>query len=305
MALEQTKPGQLSLAVKIKAWYSAARPKALICGIMPVLIGLFTTNLSLHQINWFLAFCTLMFPVCIQIGMHYINDALDYQKGVDNSQKLNKKVIQAGLLSVRQIFAGGIVFLFLAFLFGIPMIYYGGPIFALIVAVSITLAYVYTGGPYPLSYYGTGDLFAFVFFGLVATCATAYLQQGFINWVSILGGTQIGLIALTLMSLNNFRDFSNDRKAQKRTLAVRLGLNFARWQITIQLLLPFLLNIIWFMKGYVLVAGLTSVNLFLALNIIRGTWTYDPGKIFNRYFIETAFVHVMFGLLLILGYHLQ
>lgn len=305
MTLEQTKAQSYPWSLKAKAWYTAMRPKALTCGVMPVLIGTLTANVPLYKINWPLAFSTLMFPICIQIGMHYINDALDYQKGVDTSQKLNKKMIQSGLLSMRQIFAGGIFFLFLAFLFGLPMIYYGGPVFAGIVAVSITCAYIYTGGPYPLSYYGTGDLFAFVFFGLVATGASAYLQQGYVNWISLLGGAQIGLLALTLMSLNNFRDFREDRKAHKRTLTVRLGLNFARWQITVQLLLPFLLNIIWYAQGYVLTAALTTVNLPLALNIIRGTWTYDPGKVFNRYLIETAFVHMMFGVLLILGYHLQ
>ena len=305
MPIDQASPQSHSVLTQIKAWYKAARPKALTCSVIPVLVGTLTTRLPLNRIDWLLALCPLLFSLCIQIGTHYINDALDFQKGVDTPEKLNKKVILSGLLTMRQVFAGGIFFLVLSFFLGLPMIYIGGPVFALIVTASILCAYIYTGGPYPLSYYGFGDLFVLLFFGLIATAAPAYLQQGYFSWISILAGTQIGLLAMTLMSINNFRDFREDRKAHKKTLIVRLGLNFARWQIALQLLLPFLLNIIWFTKGYILVAALTSVNLPIALNIIRGVWTYDPGKVFNRYFIETAFVHMMFGILLILGYQLQ
>ncbi len=287
-----------------KAWYQAARPKKLTISVIPVAVGTALADVPFDKIRWFLAISALLFAMCVQIGSHYINDALDYINGTDTSEKhnLGMKVINTGKLTTRQVFAGGLLFLIFAFIASLPMIYYGGSVFILIVAASIALAYMYTGGPYPLSYTGIGDAFVMLFYGLIAVCAPAYLQQGFIDWKCLLAGTQIGLIAMSLMSINNLRDLREDRKAHKRTLAVRLGHTFARWQITIQLLLPFFLNYIWYSNGYTLVAALTSMNFPLALNVIRGTWTYDPGKVYNRFMIEIAFVHLMFGVLMILGY---
>lgn len=303
MKIESTVPthGFLSEA---KAWYQAARPKKLTISVIPVLVGTVLSNVPIDKINWLLFFSSLLFAVFIQVGSHYVNDALDYIKGTDSPDKhnLQMKMINSGKLTTRQVFAGGILMLILAFVVSLPMIYYGGLGFAFIIAASIALAYMYTGGPYPLSYTGIGDAFVMVFYGLIAVCAPAYLQQGFLDWKEILAGAQIGLIAMSLMSINNLRDLREDRKAHKRTLAVRLGHTFARWQITIQLLLPFILNYIWYTSGYSLIAALTTMNLPLALNVIRGTWSYDPGKVYNRFMIEIAFVHLMFGALMILGY---
>lgn len=290
--------------VEAKAWYQAARPKKLTISVIPVAVGTVLADLPFDKIRWLLVISSLLFAMCIQVGSHYINDALDYIKGSDSSEKhnLSMKMINTGKLTTRQVFAGGLLCLIFAFIVSLPMIYYGGPIFILIVSTSIALAYMYTGGPYPLSYTGIGDAFVMLFYGLIAVCAPAYLQQGFVDWKELLAGSQIGLLAMSLMSINNLRDLREDRKAHKRTLAVRLGHTFARWQITIQLLLPFFLNYIWYANGYTLVAALTSMNFPLALNVIRGTWAYDPGKVYNRFMIEIAFVHFMFGVLMILGY---
>jgi len=288
-------------SVKARAWYKSMRPKALTISFIPVAVGTLLTDIPFDNIHWLLAISALAFALCVQVGSHYINDALDYQKGTDNPAKTHK-AIASGILTVRQMFNAGILCLFLAALVGLPMVYYGGPVFVLIIAASIICGYIYTGGPYPLSYYGIGDFFVLAFYGLIATGSSAYLQQGYVGWKAMLAGTQIGLFSMSLMSINNLRDLREDGKTFKKTLAVYLGLTFARWQITIQLLVPFFLNVMWYKEGFTLIALLTSMNLPLVLNIIRGTWTYEPGKVHNRFFIEAAFVHMMFGLLLILGY---
>jgi 1,4-dihydroxy-2-naphthoate octaprenyltransferase len=288
-------------SVKAYAWYRAMRPKALTISIIPVAAGTILSDVGFNHIHWLLAFSALAFALCIQIGSHYINDAIDYQRGNDSPEKANKKMITSGFLNAKEVLYAGFLCLFLASLFGSYLAYHTGPLSIPIFAGAILCAYIYTGGPYPLSYCGIGDLFVLLFYGLIATGGSAYLQQGYVGWKPLLAGAQIGLIAMTLMSINNFRDYYQDGKIHKKTLAVRLGLTFARWQITLQMLLPFALNIIWYDEGYSLIAYLTSMNLPLVLNIIRGTWTYDPGKVHNRFFIEAAFVHMMFGALLIFG----
>lgn len=291
---------------RLYAWYRAARPKTLTMSVVPMILGTLLADISWSQINWFLAGCACLSSLCIQIGMNYVNDGFDGQKGVDTPERIGpKKITQSGIATPKQVLTVGFCFFALAAISGLPLIYFGGPIFALIIAVSITCGYIYTGGPYPLSYNGIADIFVLTFYGFVAVASAAYLQQGYVGWKALLAGAQLGLFANALMAINNIRDLKEDRKAHKKTLAVRFGLNFARKQITTLLLLPFALNIIWYINGYTVPAVLSTMNLPIALNIVRGTWTYDAGKVYLRYMIETSFVHFMFAFLLILGYYLQ
>lgn len=154
-------------------WIIATRPKTLSAAVVPVLIG---TGLAIrdgHRIHWLYFACALVGAVFIQIATNLINDALDFKKGADTKDRLGPlRVTAAGLLRPESVMRGAYACLFLAALCGIPLIYRAGwPLFVIGVA-SIIAAYAYTGGPYPLAYYGLGEIFVILFFGFVAVGGT-------------------------------------------------------------------------------------------------------------------------------------
>ena len=144
-----------------------------------------------------------------------------------------QRVTQSGLLSSRKVKMLAIGSFVLASLFAIPLVLKGGWIILLIGLLSLLFGYLYTGGPFPLAYVGLGDLFVIIFFGLVAVSGTFFLHTLIFDWVVLAAGLQVGLLATTLIAINNARDIEQDRKANKRTLAVRLGLRFVKLEVAI------------------------------------------------------------------------
>lgn len=221
----------------MKAWILAARPKTLSAAIVPVLVG---AALAYPRLHWTLLACTCVGAVLIQIATNYINDALDFKKGADTSERLGPlRVTQAGLLSANAVLAGAYVCFAGAALCGIPLIMRAGwPLLAIGVA-SILAAYAYTGGPYPLAYHGLGEVFVIVFFGIVAVGGTYYVQTLDLHIEELVAGIGVGCLATVLLVINNVRDVASDRTSNKRTTVVRFGERFARVEIAICALLPF------------------------------------------------------------------
>lgn len=239
----------------VRSWVLAARPKTLTVAIIPILVGTFLAKASAVSIDWSLMWFGMASAIFITIGTNLNNDALDFKKGTDTADRLGpKRATQSGLLSADQVLAGGWICYALAFAAAIPLIVKGGIILLLLMVVSITCGYLYTGGPMPLSYCGIADLFVLIFYGFVSICSMYYLQTGFVNLSSILAGLQIGLLAMLLLSLNNLRDYEGDAKANKKTLAVRFGVEFGKWQITALILTTFFLNPLWVAHKYWLAA---------------------------------------------------
>jgi 1,4-dihydroxy-2-naphthoate octaprenyltransferase len=211
----------------ISAWILAARPKTLAAGIVPVAVGVALAG-SVGPINWLAAAACFSAALLIQVATNYANDAFDALKGADASDRLGpKRAVASGLITARAMLAATAVLLALAFLVGLYLSYLGGwPIFALGV-LSLVCAVAYTGGPFPLAYHGLGDLFVFLFFGLLAVLATAWIQVtghefGLpVAWRLI--AAAIGLQATAIIAVNNIRDIATDRAAGKNTLAVRFG----------------------------------------------------------------------------------
>lgn len=292
--------------ITLKPWFMAIRPKTLTAAVIPILAASYLAYASGYRINWVISLSALLGAIFIQIGTNLINDALDFKKGADTHERLGPmRVTQSGLLPMRKIFAGGIGAFIMALLFCIPLFIQGGFPIVVILLVSVLCGYLYTGGPFPLAYVGLGDIFVLIFFGIVSTVTVFYLQTGFIDGKAFLAGVQIGLLSTVLIAINNLRDYKQDEKAFKRTLAVRFGKKFGRVEIAVLCLLPFVLNIFWWWMGFRYTALLTSVLLPLALKIVKYVRITEPGVLYNKFLGMAALLHLLFGIMMSLGFFLK
>lgn len=286
----------------LQAWLLAMRPKTLTASLVPVVAATALADAAGAQLSWLIALCSFFAAFCIQVGTNLINDALDFKKGADTETRIGPaRVTQMGWLSARQVMTGGLLFLLAALIIGIPLMMQGGPLLVGVLIVSAICGYLYTGGPYPLAYVGLGDLFVLIFFGLVLTAAVFFLQTGYVDVMAVLAGLQIGLLATVMIAVNNLRDLREDAKVNKLTMAARFGKTFSRWEITCLVLLPFILNLGWVVSGFGLAALLSCFSLPIGLQLLRGIWNNEPGRIYNKFLAIAALLHLTFGLLLSLG----
>lgn len=211
-----------------RAWIMAARPKTLTAAVAPVLAG--TGLAALHDaVAWGPAVAALVGAVLIQIGTNLANDYYDFVRGGDTEERVGPvRVTQAGILAPQIVKRGVVVVLGAAMLVGVYLVWVAGWPIVWIGLASVACAVLYTGGPFPLAYHGLGDVFVFVFFGLVAVGGTYYVQA--LAWPvdALVAGAALGALNTAILVVNNLRDIETDRAANKRTLAVRLGVNGTR-----------------------------------------------------------------------------
>ncbi len=208
-------------------WFMAIRPRTLFAGVAPVLLG--TALAAGAGIRWDLAVLALAACLCMQMATNLINDCYDTLHGVDTAGRLGPlRVTQHQYLSVEQVRRGYRLLLLLAALCGLPLVMRGGWPILLIGLAALLFAWLYTGGPWPLAYHALGEVLAFIFFGLVATCGTFYLHTLELTWEVWLWAGAPGFIAALIMSVNNLRDIDTDIQSGKTTIAVLLGQARAR-----------------------------------------------------------------------------
>lgn len=290
----------------ISPWIMAMRPKTLVAGVIPVLVGSFCSALPLNKMDFGVLLSALLFSILTQLSVNLINDALDYKKGKDTKNRVGPtRVTQSGLLSSSQVLSAGFALMLLAFLVSIPMILKGGvPIFALVIA-SLLCSYLYTGGPFPLAYIGLGEVFVIFFYGFAAVISSYYLQTGRVSPDSIVASLQIGLLSTVLIAINNLRDIHEDRSTGKMTLAARFGITFGKWEITLLIALPFLLSWYWYFTGRFLTFFMPSTALLIGYNLARGIWRHPPSRLYNRFLGEASLLLAVFGLLFLIGLHVN
>ena len=208
---------------KFTYWLNATRPKTLPAGLMPVIIGS-SIAYSAHHFSYLLFAVTVACSLLIQIITNYLNELYDYRKGADGKDRVGPlRIVSAGIVSSRAmaIVSSGLILITLSL--GMLLVAHAGIPVLVIGLLSLFMAYAYTGGPFPLAYKGLGDIFVLVFFGLVATAGTYYVQAVSLNSIVIIAGFAPGLFSANILAVNNIRDIDSDRKICKMTLQARLG----------------------------------------------------------------------------------
>jgi 1,4-dihydroxy-2-naphthoate polyprenyltransferase len=203
-------------------WVAGARPRTLPAAVVPVAVGAACAVGEGGMIWWRVA-AALVVSLGLQVGTNYANDYSDGVRGTDTARVGPVRLVASGLAPPKAVKRAALLAFGVAALAGLALAVAVGPILLLVGAAAIAAGWFYTGGPKPYGYYGFGELFVFVFFGLVATAGTTYVVTERLTGLSIVAGTAVGALACALLVVNNLRDIPTDRAAGKRTLAVRLG----------------------------------------------------------------------------------
>ncbi len=279
----------------------AARPKTLPAAAAPVIVGT-AAALAEDVFRWGPALAALLGALLIQVGANFANDVFDYKKGADTKERLGPlRVTQAGLLSPQQVMLGMWAAFGAAVLVGVYLVLAGGWPVVFIGLFSILAGIAYTGGPFPLGYHGLGDVFVFIFFGLVAVCGTYFVQAHAVSALAVWAAVPVGLLATAILVVNNLRDIETDAQAGKRTLAVRLGVGGARAQYAVMLggayLVPLGIGLLRVGSPWALLAWL---SLPKALALLRFVYR-ESGRPLNKALGGTGQLELLFSLLLAFG----
>ncbi len=285
----------------LKVWVMAMRPKTLPAAAAVVIAG---TGAALGEGVFRLgpALAALLVALLLQIGANLANDVYDFYRGADQEGRLGPpRVTQSGLLSPKQVFAGMWLVFGLAGLLGLYLTWQAGWPVLILGVLAILSAIIYTGGPYPLAYHGLGDVFVFIFFGLVAVCGTYYVQALAVSAQAWWAAVVMGLLTANILVVNNLRDIETDRKAGKQTLAVQLGASGARREYVICLVLAYgivtVMAALGIMSAWVL---LTWLMLPQAVRLVRFISTQE-GRPLNQALAGTGQFELFFGILFALG----
>jgi 1,4-dihydroxy-2-naphthoate octaprenyltransferase len=204
-------------------WLSGARPRTLPAACSPVIAG---TGLAVFEqgASWVAAVLALVVSLALQVGVNYANDYSDGIRGTDTNRVGPQRLVGSGLASPPLVKRAAFVSFGIACLAGLGLVIMTQQWWLLVVGVACVLAaWYYTGGKRPYGYLGLGEVFVFVFFGLVAVCGTVYVQVGKVSLATLLTGVWVGALACAILVANNLRDIQGDQQTGKRTLATRLG----------------------------------------------------------------------------------
>ena len=254
-------------------WIGAARLRTLPLAVTPILIGTGAAILVVDVFHWVIALFCLIVSVALQIGVNYANDYSDGIRGTDDHRVGPARLTASKKASPRAVLTAAAIFFAIAALAGLALVIRSQQWWLLLVGVACLLAaWFYTGGKKPYGYYGLGELFVFVFFGLVATAGTTFVQVLAVPQESWFGGVGAGLLACAVLLANNLRDIDQDRAAGKRTLTVLIGRRGTRILFTIFVLAPFVIAA--YLAVFYPIAWLTMLALLGALPAILIVWTY-------------------------------
>ena len=211
-----------------RVWWLAIRPNTLPAAIAPVLVGL-GVALAGRTFAPGPAVACLAVALLLQVAANLANDLADFRSGADTADRVGPvRVAARGLATPRQLLIATAIVIVAAGLAGLYLVAVGGVVILVLGLLAILAALAYTGGPWPYGYHGLGEVFVFVFFGLVAVMGTAYLQTGTVDALTALAAVPMGCLATAILVVNNLRDVDGDRRAGKHTLAVTFGRGFAR-----------------------------------------------------------------------------
>ena len=286
---------------KFSSWLLASRPKTLLAAVVPVMVGS-ALAISMNKFYFLYSLVALLCSILIQIGTNFTNDLYDFLKGSDTiKRKGPRRVLASGLISVKEMRIAIILVFSVTFFLGLYLACSAGLIILWVGIISIIAGILYTAGPYPLAYNGLGDLFVFLFFGVVGTMGTFYLHTQNISLLSFLVSIPVGMLITNILVVNNYRDIDEDRASNKKTLAVKMGSLFTRWEFILLIILsypiPFFL---YFYFDFSLWIFLPLITIPLSIVLIKMLFTLN-GQSLNRTLELTAKFAGLFGLLLSIG----
>jgi len=286
----------------VNRWIAGARPRTLPAAVVPVAVGTACAYADLHGdhriIAWRVA-AALVVALAIQVGTNYANDYSDGIRGTDEQRVGPVRLVASGLAAPAAVKRAALVAYGVAALAGLALAVAVGPVLLVVGAAAIAAGWFYTGGSRPYGYAGLGELFVFVFFGLVATIGSAYVQTGHLHRLEVAASIPVGLLAVALLVVNNLRDIPGDTVAGKHTLAVRLGDRRTRILYVACLAVAFA-SLIWVAvdrRGGLL--GL--VALPLAVRPVRVVLSGARGRDLIAVLGDTGRLQLAFGLLLTVG----
>ena len=286
----------------VRIWLMASRPRTLPAAVAPVLVGTALAGF-LHVFHPLRFVAALLGALFIQVGTNLSNDYSDARRGADAEDRLGPvRVTAGGLVPPRQVLIATYVTFGLAVLAGVYLIVVAGWVLLIIGAASILAGVLYTGGPRPYGYEGLGEVFVFLFFGLVAVTGSFYVQVEHLRWEAFALAVPVGLLAAGILVVNNIRDIESDRRAGKRTLAVKLGRRRTRLMFAVIVYLAFLLTPVTWLFGpasaWLLLPWLT---LPLAAAVVRVVHNRTDGPSLNVALAQSGMLQLTFCMLLSAG----
>jgi 1,4-dihydroxy-2-naphthoate octaprenyltransferase len=286
----------------VRIWLMAARLRTLPAAIAPVLVGTALAGFQ-HVDHPLRLLAALLGAIFIQVGTNLSNDYSDARRGADAEDRLGPvRVTAGGLVPPRQVLIATYVSFALAVLAGIYLIVVAGWLLLVIGVASIIAGVLYTGGPRPYGYEGLGEVFVFLFFGVVAVAGSYFVQVRHLDWEAFVLSVPVGLLASGILVVNNVRDIDSDRRANKRTLAVRLGRDRTRVMFAVMLALAFLIALLpWLLGPLTAWVALCWLAAPLAVALVRLVATHTDGPTLTGALARSGMLQLVFCVLLSAG----
>jgi 1,4-dihydroxy-2-naphthoate polyprenyltransferase len=286
----------------VRIWLMAARIRTLPASVAPVLVGTALAGFGhvFHPLRFVAALVGAMF---IQVGTNLSNDYSDARRGADAEDRLGPvRVTAGGLVPPKRVLIATYISFGVAVLAGIYLIVVAGWQLLLVGAASILAGVLYTGGPRPYGYEGLGELFVFLFFGIVAVAGSFFVQVKHLDWEAFALAVPVGLLAAAILVVNNVRDIETDRRAGKLTLAVRLGRSRTRALFAAMIYVSYLLApVTWLFGPLSAWLMITWLTLPIAAGIVRQVRNRVDGPSLNQALAQTGMLQLAFCTLLSAG----
>lgn len=280
-------------------WLAGARPKTLPAAFVPVAVGTAAASVNDPDTIWWRAACALVVALALQIATNYANDYSDGIRGTDDDRAGPLRLVGSGLVDAKKVKLAAFGWFGAAAVAGLALTIAVGPELIVIGIASILAGWFYTGGSKPYGYMGLGEVFVFVFFGLVATVGSAYIQPGRVSAGVWIVAVAVGCLSTALLVTNNLRDIPTDQASGKMTLAVRLGDQRTRTLYIVLMLLPFFLAVFVSIDvSFALLAiGALPFAIKAMITVVGGATGRDLIPVLEF----TGFTQLLYGLLLTIG----
>jgi len=286
----------------VRAWWSAVRPATLAASVAPVLAG---TAVAIHQggIRPAAGFGAIVVALAMQVGVNFANDYSDFVRGADTPRRVGPlRAASSGVVAPARVKEAALLAFGIAGVAGVALSLATDWRLLLLGAACLLAGWLYTGGPRPYGYLGLGEVFVFVFFGLVATCGTVYVETLHVTPLALLAGIGVGCLATAILVINNLRDIDTDAAAGKRTLATRIGRDRTLILLLLLVCAAFAVPIVMFVTG---LAGVTVMLVYFGIPIaaapVRTAFASRSGPALVAALKRMAAAEIAYALLLTAG----